>query len=95
MRIGTIAVREKLSPTISASTTDLQIQEALWHYYYDIDKSVAYLVGLTKPKEVKAKVNKEENIPGGFYVLFFMWILRHSKGLHLQQVGLLSLKPQG
>jgi hypothetical protein len=43
MRQGTIAVREVLQEA-SGHITDKQIQEALWHYYYDVDKSVAYLV---------------------------------------------------
>lgn len=41
MRIGTIKVREQLGSSVSA--TDAQIQEALWHYYYDVAKSVSYL----------------------------------------------------
>lgn len=31
--------------TQADKVTQQQIQDALWHYYYDIDKSVAYLVG--------------------------------------------------
>lgn len=41
MRIGTIKVREALGSGITVS--DAQIQEALWHYYYDVGKSVTYL----------------------------------------------------
>jgi elongation factor 1 alpha-like protein len=41
MQIGTRKVREALNSSISIS--DAQIQEALWHYYYDIGKSVTYL----------------------------------------------------
>lgn len=41
MRIGTINVREALDPSVKV--TDAQIQEALWHYYYDVGKSVSYL----------------------------------------------------
>ncbi|KAK7943165.1 uncharacterized protein PG986_012278 [Apiospora aurea] len=43
MEAGTIQVRDALGPQASKVTT-AQIQEALWHYFYDIDKSVAYLV---------------------------------------------------
>lgn len=41
MRQGTIEVRQGLGPDFSA--TDNEIQEALWHYYYDVSKSVSYL----------------------------------------------------
>lgn len=36
-------MRDALGPQASKVTT-AQIQEALWHYFYDVDKSVAYLV---------------------------------------------------
>lgn len=41
MRVGTIKVREALGTSVNV--TDVQIQEALWHYYYDIGKSATYL----------------------------------------------------
>src|SRR5690242_6497260 len=41
MRQGTIKVRATLGSAFPV--TDSQIQEALWHYYYDVAKSVAYL----------------------------------------------------
>jgi elongation factor 1 alpha-like protein len=42
MREGTIRVREALGD-VGDFTSDEQIQEALWHYYYNIEKSVSYL----------------------------------------------------
>jgi elongation factor 1 alpha-like protein len=42
MRLGTIGVREALGD-FEAGVSDAQIQEALWHYYYDVAKSVSYL----------------------------------------------------
>jgi elongation factor 1 alpha-like protein len=42
MRISTISAREALG-TSGANISDAQIQEALWHYYYDVGKSVSYL----------------------------------------------------
>ena len=42
MRIGTLSAREALG-TAGANISDAQIQEALWHYYYDVGKSVSYL----------------------------------------------------
>ena len=41
LRLGTIEVRKQLGSEYNPS--DSEIQEALWHYYYDIGKSVAYL----------------------------------------------------
>ncbi|PHH86319.1 hypothetical protein CDD83_10418 [Cordyceps sp. RAO-2017] len=42
MSEGTASVRRALGKDADKVTVT-QIQEALWHYYYDIDKSVAYL----------------------------------------------------
>ena len=38
---GTVAVRAELGDDFPA--TDKNIQDSLWHYYYDIAKTVAYL----------------------------------------------------
>jgi elongation factor 1 alpha-like protein len=58
MRIGTISVREALGE-FEAGVSDAQIQEALWHYYYDVSKSVSYLKnklgGVQTPKETPKK----------------------------------------
>jgi elongation factor 1 alpha-like protein len=40
LRLGTLKVREALA---GLSASDSEIQEALWYYYYDVGKSVAYL----------------------------------------------------
>lgn len=40
MRIGTAKVREALGPT---TASDKDIEEALWHYYYDVAQTVSYL----------------------------------------------------
>ncbi|PHH81533.1 hypothetical protein CDD82_550 [Ophiocordyceps australis] len=42
MKTGTAEVRLALGPDASKVTVT-QIQDSLWHYYYDVDKSVAYL----------------------------------------------------
>ncbi|KAI1848917.1 hypothetical protein JX265_001248 [Neoarthrinium moseri] len=58
MDAGTAEVRSALGPRASKVTT-AQIQEALWHYYYDVDKSVAFLVNKfiepPAPKPVPSK----------------------------------------
>ena len=41
LRIGTTAVRKALDS--NNAVTDEEIQDSLWHYYYDIDKTVTYL----------------------------------------------------
>ena len=60
MRIGTIRVREAMGD-MSDFTSDKQIQEALWHYYYDVGKSVSYLknkLGIAEPKKEAPKQEK-------------------------------------
>ncbi|KAM3065216.1 hypothetical protein ACMFMF_011343 [Clarireedia jacksonii] len=52
MRLGTIKVREAL-PANASNITDKHIQEALWHYYYDVGKSVSYLVNTYAPRSPK------------------------------------------
>ena len=42
LRLGTIKVRDILSE--GAGITDKEIEDSLWHYYYDIDKTVNYLL---------------------------------------------------
>ncbi|KAG6096007.1 hypothetical protein E4U31_005622 [Claviceps sp. LM219 group G6] len=42
MEKGTADVKKSLGASASKVTVQ-QIQEALWHYFYDVDKSVAYL----------------------------------------------------
>ena len=46
MRIGTAKVQASLGPFFS-SVSAKDIEEALWHYYYDVDKSVTYLKSTT------------------------------------------------
>ncbi|KAH8195039.1 hypothetical protein TruAng_010794 [Truncatella angustata] len=43
MEAGTAEVRAALAARASKVTT-AQIQEALWHYYYDVDKAIVYLI---------------------------------------------------
>jgi elongation factor 1 alpha-like protein len=59
MRVGTTRVREALGD-MSDFTSDEQIQEALWHYYYDVGKSVSYLKNKlgAEPKQEEPKKEK-------------------------------------
>lgn len=63
MAAGTAEIISLLGPQADKVTTQ-QIHDALWHYYYDTDKSVAYLIGkfvdptptpAAKPKAPQAK----------------------------------------
>lgn len=67
MRKGTIEVREKL-PANAKHLTDKQIQESLWHYYYDVGKTVTYLASTS---EKKVEVKKKDITPGGFLSFCF------------------------
>ncbi|RDL36978.1 p-loop containing nucleoside triphosphate hydrolase [Venustampulla echinocandica] len=70
MRQGTIKVREALPPT-AAHVTDKQVQEALWHYYYDVEKSVKYLVAASVPTTPKVlKKGAAGKKPEGGFISF-------------------------
>ena len=43
LRIGTIKVRNVLGDDVSVSNKE--IEDSLWHYYYEVDKTVNYLLG--------------------------------------------------
>jgi hypothetical protein len=62
--------------------TDKQIQDALWHYYYDVEKSVAYILNtyMEKPKAQKKEneKGKGKKVQGGFvYFLFVLVVLEN------------------
>ena len=55
---GTGEVYSLLSPDAAAKITQQQVRDALWHYYFDVDKSVAYLVKTFVEKPIiKKKVS--------------------------------------
>jgi elongation factor 1 alpha-like protein len=67
LRLGTIAVREVLQEAAN-HVTDKQIQDTLWHYYYDVEKSVAYILNtyMEKPKAQKKENVKGKKVQGAF-----------------------------
>ncbi|KAL7946497.1 hypothetical protein V8C42DRAFT_320815 [Trichoderma barbatum] len=66
MQTGTAEVRKALGAEAS-KVTAAQIQEALWHYYYDIDKSVTYLTKtFIAPAPKPAPKKAPEGKPGAF-----------------------------
>lgn len=64
MRLNTPKVRAQL-PANAKHVTDKQIEESLWHYYYDVGKSVDYLSKTFGVKEKKV-VEKKDGSTGGF-----------------------------
>jgi hypothetical protein len=60
MRVGTESVRKALGDAFP-SVTDAAIQEALWHYYYDVAKSVTYLKNKSAPSQ-PAQPKKQKQI---------------------------------
>lgn len=65
MEQGTADIREALGVEASKVTTE-QIQEALWHYYYDVDKSVTYLITkFIAPAPPKAAKPAQKGNPSG------------------------------
>ena len=61
LRHGTIAVREALEPGLEVS--DKEIEESLWYYYFDVDKTLAYL---RKRKTSAASEPKKQKQPSKF-----------------------------
>ncbi|KAK2858477.1 hypothetical protein FQN49_004695 [Arthroderma sp. PD_2] len=60
MKLRTVEVQQLLQtqiPPIEAKEDD--IWEALWHYYYDVDKSVDYLTKKYRPQEKKEAKTKQ------------------------------------
>lgn len=62
MEQGKEAVRQALGPNASKITKE-QIEEALWHYYYDVGKSAAYLTSkYIDPPKKTLKAGAESNV---------------------------------
>jgi elongation factor 1 alpha-like protein len=55
----TPVVRAELDEAGVPVTTQ-QIEEALWHYYWDVGKSVAYLTNATTTKDTKKDAKKDK-----------------------------------
>lgn len=66
MRQGTIAVRADLGEDSNFST-DKEIRDSLWYYYYDIDKTVAYLRKQRRPEQQQSQpAPKKQKQPSKF-----------------------------
>lgn len=64
MSAGTIAVRETLGPDVPG-VTDREIQEALWHYYYDVGQTVAYILDTKMNKKPGGSKKEKKKRKGG------------------------------
>lgn len=71
MRLGTIDVRANL-PEGTGHITEKQIHDALWHYYYDVEKTVGYLIAtyVAKPKKPQKKATSGKKETGRFCLSF-------------------------
>lgn len=71
LRAGTIEVRQTLA-SAADQLTDKEIHDSLWHYYYDIEKTVAYLLGVVekKGKLAQAQKGKVGKTAGGLCISF-------------------------
>jgi elongation factor 1 alpha-like protein len=71
MEQGKAAVQAALASSASKVTTS-QIEEALWHYYYDVDKTVAYLISkfIDPPKKTPKAVTESNGEPLISFSLF-------------------------
>ncbi|KAK0739094.1 hypothetical protein B0T21DRAFT_361924 [Apiosordaria backusii] len=76
MEQGVADVRDALGAE-AAKVTKTQIEEALWHYYYDVDKSVTYLttkfINPPQPKAPKPAAPK----PTGKFIIPLQAMLPH------------------
>lgn len=69
MAQGTSEVQQALGQDSSKVTTK-QIQDALWHYYYDVDKSVAYLNKTYIAPPPAPKPTPKKAAPEGMFSIF-------------------------
>ncbi|EPQ67554.1 Bgt-3338 [Blumeria graminis f. sp. tritici] len=60
LRDGTIAVRASL-PLCRSHITDKEIQESLWHTFYNVEKTVEYLLRIHSDKPKAGKTSKKKS----------------------------------
>ncbi|KAL9025203.1 MAG: hypothetical protein Q9196_005934 [Gyalolechia fulgens] len=62
---GLAGVRAVLGPSVLVSDKD--IEDSLWHYYYDVEKTVNYLLQQQAPAEPKKSVKKGQGSLNGIF----------------------------
>ena len=97
MRQGTAEVKAALGVEAHKVSIE-QIEEALWYYYYDVDKTVAYLI--TKYIDPPKKTPKAPQKPNG-KSLSFLYLStprvpsgRSTTGTHVGPLGFRLYSPQ-
>lgn len=81
---GTAEVRRCLG-THTDRVTEQQIEDALWHYYYDVDKAVSYLTTkYINPKVAKLPAQKK-NKSGGRFLYSHTNTLAQASSRHRQE----------
>jgi len=58
-------------PENASNITEKQIHDALWNYYYDVEKTVGYLVKTNATKTKKEPKKAMGNKATGWYNLFY------------------------
>lgn len=58
LRKGTVQVKQSLG--LQYQVSDKEIQDALWNYYYDVEKTVALIKSKHKPKAAAVKAQNGE-----------------------------------
>lgn len=94
MAEGTAEVTALLGPSADKVTTQ-QIQDALWHYYYDIDKTVAYIIGkFVDPTPKPAAKPKAQTKPTeGMYTSPCLTFIDPTQPTGVSQADLSSREP--
>lgn len=68
---GTADVKAALADEVSKVSTK-QIEEALWHYYYDVDKTVAFLIAkFIAPPQKAADTAQKKNKGSGKHTVSY------------------------
>lgn len=86
LRKGTEDVRDVLGVDATKVSTE-QIQEALWHYYYDVDKTVAYLRRkfIAPPPKAEPKNPKESKSLSVFSLVHSPSAARGAERAHVER----------
>lgn len=68
MKTGSEAVRAALPDDVQDAVTEKMVTDALWHYYYDVEKCVGYLEGVVRKERENGKMKIK-----GVFISFIGW----------------------
>ncbi|KAL8688355.1 MAG: hypothetical protein Q9218_005715 [Villophora microphyllina] len=63
LRQGVLDVRAVLGPSVNVRDND--IEDSLWHYYYDVEKTVNYLLQQQAPAQIKKSAKQNQASSNG------------------------------